>query len=146
MRRALVFASIAVTVGLGFAAAPGPVHANGVNIGINIGVPVPPPAIVVPAPPHFVVVPSTPVYYAPALGVDLFYYGGRYYRHHDGAWFMAPGYRGPWRYLAFEHVPRPVLGVPAPYYHVPPGHLRRFHHRPFESEHGWGRRHHWKHD
>jgi hypothetical protein len=149
MKRALVFGSIALTATLGLAAVPDPLHANGVSIGINLGVPVvPPPAIVVPAPPHFVVVPGTPVYYAPAQGVDLFYYGGRYYRHHDGAWFVAPGYRGPWAFTPFPRVPRPVLAVPPAYYGISPGHFRKFHDRPFRDHHGrgHGHRHHWKHD
>jgi hypothetical protein len=77
---------------------------------------------VVAAPPPLVVVPGTPVYYAPALSVNFFYYGGRYYTFHEGAWFSAIAYNGPWVFAPVARVPRPVLAVPVRYYKVPPGH------------------------
>jgi len=70
-------------------------------------------------------IPDSPVYYAPAVPVDLFFYGGRYYRVHRDAWFSAPRYDGPWHHVAYARVPRPVIAVPARYYKVPPGHWRR---------------------
>lgn len=95
-----------------------------VHIGINVGVPPPPPpAIVLPAPPALTIVPGSPVYYAPALPYDFFYYGGLYYVLHDGYWFSAGSTRGPW--VAVSQLPRPVLAVPARYYKVPPGHWKR---------------------
>jgi hypothetical protein len=51
-----------------------PAHAGDVSIGVNIGVPVPPP-VVIAAPPQVVVVPGSPVYYAPAVGFNLFVRG-----------------------------------------------------------------------
>jgi hypothetical protein len=102
--------------------------ATDVHVGINIGVPVPPPpAIVVPAPPRLVVVPGAPqVSYAPDLSVNFFMYGGSYYTFHDGSWFIASAYNGPWTYVERVHVPAPVLVVPYRYYRVPPGHAKRF--------------------
>ena len=83
-----------------------------------------PPPIVIQTPPQLVVVPGTPVYYAPAVNFNYFVYGGHYYVLHNGAWFYAAGYSGPWTYVALEHVPQPVLAVPAHYYKVPPGHWK----------------------
>ena len=102
-----------------------PAEAGDVNVGINIGVPAPP-AIVIAAPPQLAVVPGSPVFYAPALEVNFFSYGGRYYTYSGGAWFMSRHYRGPWSYVAVAHVPPPVLAVPVAYYRVPPGHVKKF--------------------
>ncbi len=91
----------------------------------------PPPPVVVAAPPvmiqtppQLVVVPGTPVYYAPGVNFNYFAYGGQYYVFHNGAWFYAMAYSGPWTYIALEHVPQPVLAVPVQYYRVPPGHWK----------------------
>src|SRR6185295_14875083 len=93
------------------------VPAVDVHIGINVGVP-PPPPVVVAAPPQLVIVPHSPVYYAPSVPYNYFYYDGRYYTNHEGAWFYATGSGGPWVYV--QHVPPPVLAVPVAYYKVPP--------------------------
>jgi hypothetical protein len=91
-----------------------PADAADVRIGVNIGVPpvvVAPPAPVVVAPP-VVIAPGTPVYY----------YGTSYYTFHNGAWFLGPGYGGPWAYVPVARVPRPIFAVPHAY--------RHFHHGP----------------
>lgn len=107
-----------------------------VHVGINIGIPAPP-SIVFPAPPQLVVVPSTPaVRYAPEVDANLFFYRGRYYTLHDGAWFAAPTYSGPWGYVERVRVPRAVLVVPARYYRVPPSRMRRAYDRPREQHRG----------
>ena len=85
----------------------------------------PPPPVVVAAPPQLVVVPGTPVYYAPALSVNYFVYRGRHYTFHNGSWFVAGAYNGPWTFVAVEKVPQPVLAVPVAYYKVPPGHMKK---------------------
>jgi len=101
--------------------------------------PPPPPLIVVAAPPQLVVVPGTPVYYAPGLSVNYFSYGGWYYTHHNGSWFVAGGYNGPWTFVAVEHVPQPVLAVPVTYYKVPPGHMKKQGGPPPWAGHGKGK-------
>jgi hypothetical protein len=113
-------------------------RAADVHVGINIGVPPPPPPIVVETPPPLVVVPRTPVYYAPDVPYNFFYYEGLYYVFHDGYWFSATTSRGPWAYV--RHVPRPVLAVPVRYYKVPPGHAKR-HGPPPWAGHGRGHGH-----
>jgi hypothetical protein len=96
-----------------------------VNIGINIGTPPPsPPPIVLTAPPQFVVIPGTQVFYAPDVPHNYFFYGGKYYTFHEGAWFLAPAHHGPWTFLAVEHVPPPLRRVPPGYYKVPPAIVR----------------------
>lgn len=95
-----------------------------VNIGISIAVP-PPPRLVVTAPPRVVVVPGTSVYYVPGASFNLFVFGEQYYSFHNGAWFVARSYNGPWSTIAAGRVPRPVLGVPVTYYKIPPGHAGR---------------------
>ena len=71
------------------------------------------------------VVPGLPVYYAPGVDFNLFVYGGRHYRFHDGHWFFATSHGGPWTFVARERVPQPVLAVPVTYYKVPPGHAKK---------------------
>src|SRR5213594_3299966 len=110
--------SLGIVLAAGLLAAPA--RATDVHIGINIGAPPPPPPVVVEAPPPLVVVPATPVYYAPSLPYNYFYYGGLYYTFHDGHWFYAAGFNGPWSFVAIERVPRPILAVPVRYYKVHP--------------------------
>jgi hypothetical protein len=103
-----------------------PASATDVHVGINIGIPAPPP-ILVPAPPRLVVVPGVPaVSYAPDLSANFFVYGGSYYTFHDGSWFVASAYNGPWTYVERVHVPQPLLVVPDRYYWVPPGRAKGF--------------------
>jgi len=113
--RTRIFAGLALAGGL--LLWPLAAHAR-VDVSVNIG----PPPIVLAAPPPLVVVPGSPVYYAPGVSVNLFSYRGRYYSFHEGAWFLAPSHRGPWRVVAVGAVPPPVLAVPVTYYRVPPGH------------------------
>ncbi len=131
----------------------------GVHVGINIGLP---PPLVLPAPPPLVVVPGVPVVqYAPSVDADLFFYGGRYYRYYDDAWFAGPAYGGPWVHVV--RPPRPLFSVPYRYYHVPPGHFRagyyghrHWHGRPYAvgrwhgprpgwHGHGYGHEFHGRH-
>lgn len=121
MIRMIVRLSIVAFAAYGLSVSPA--HAADVKVGVSIGVPAPP-VIALPAPPQLVVVPGTPVYYAPSLSLNFFAYGGRYYTLHDGAWFVATSHTGPWAFVPMDRVPRPVLGVPATYYKVPPGHSK----------------------
>jgi hypothetical protein len=130
-----------------------PAEAGNVNVGVSVGVPVPPPAVVVvtppvvvPAPPppvviatppRMVIVPGSPVHYAPGVDFNLFVYGGRQYRFHEGHWFVATSHGGPWTFVARERVPQPVLAVPVTYYKIPPGHAKRLG-APRGDDHGQG--------
>lgn len=141
MKRTLVLVASTVAATSRLMMMSVPVYADDFSVSINIGAPPPPPAIILPAPPPLVIVPGTPVYYAPSLSVNYFAYGRRYYSHHNGAWFMASSYAGPWSYIAVERVPRPVLAVPVTYYTVPPGHWKRGEDRPPWAGRGRGHRH-----
>jgi hypothetical protein len=93
------------------------------DVKIDIGIGVPP--IVLTTPPSLVVVPGTPVYYAPDVLANLFFYKGRYYTVANGVWSMAPAYGGPWAVIQIGQVPAPVVAVPVEYYKIPPGQLKK---------------------
>jgi hypothetical protein len=95
-----------------------------VPVSVNIGVPIPPPVVLAAPPPLVVVAPVPTVSYVPSASVDLFVFGGLWYYPHRGYWYVGPTYRGPWAHVAVSRLPRPILAVPAPYYRVPPGHLK----------------------
>jgi hypothetical protein len=108
-----------------------------VSVNVNVG----PPPIIFPAPPRVVLVPQTPVHYVPATTYNVFFYNGRYYSFHEGAWFLASSHAGPWAFLPAPQVPPPVLAVPVRYYKIPPGHakkLDRWEGRDDDRGHGRG--------
>jgi len=72
-----------------------------------------------------VVVPGTPVYHAPSVPYNYFYYHWQYYLYHKATWFVAMHYNGPWTVIALEHVPEPILTVPVAYYKVPPSNWKK---------------------
>jgi hypothetical protein len=115
----------------------------GAEVTINIGVP-PPPAVVLPAPPRLVIVPGQPVFYAPEVPYNYFVYGDRHYIFRDGRWFFARTYRGPWRIIATDRVPRQVVAVPVKYYKVPPGHAKKMARDWDDRDDGRGKGHHKK--
>src|SRR6266699_3531365 len=123
MRRTL----FGIVLAAGLLAAPA--RAADVHIGINIGVPPP------------------PVYYAPSLPYNYFYYGGLYYTLHDDHWFYAASFNGPWSFVTVERLPRPIFAVPVRYYkvkpekwkkHGPPPWARHGHEHEHEHGHGHG--------
>jgi hypothetical protein len=103
-----------------------------------------------PAPPRLVVVPEVrAVQYAAAVPVNMFLYGGQYWVFTNGGWLVGPGYNGPWIAVAPQFVPRPILLVPVAYYHVPPGHWKKWNkHQPplWAAEWGpeWSKKRAWK--
>jgi hypothetical protein len=109
-----------------------PAAADGAKVAVKIATPPPPPGVVVsagPPPlavaPTTVVVPGSSVMYVPNASFNLFVYSGRYYSLHNGTWFYAPGYKGPWTVVGSDRVPQPVLAVPVTYYKVPPGRAKK---------------------
>jgi hypothetical protein len=103
---------------------PAGVFAGDVNVNIGIGVGVPPPQVVIPAPPGVVLIPGTHVYFAPDVGVQLFFYSGYWFSLHDGYWFWANDYIGPWYYLPPARIPVAFLHLPPHYYKISPGYKR----------------------
>jgi len=81
------------------------------QVSVQIGIPLPPP-IAVSAPPETVLLPGTGVYVAPGLTVDLFFFGGWWWRPWEGRWYRSQNYRSGWGYYN---------GVPSFYGRVPSG-------------------------
>ncbi|MBV8035579.1 hypothetical protein [Roseateles sp.] len=110
MRRRL----IALCVSLLCAATAAPTNAAvSVSIGINV-----------PVYPQMVVVPGYPVYYAPAVGANFFFYDGMYWVLDGDDWYMSSWYNGPWALVEPAYVPYYVLRVPVRYYMAPPPYFR----------------------
>lgn len=85
----------------------------GVSIGINV-----------PLYPELVRVPGYPVYYAPGLSANYFFYDGLYWVYQRDNWYASNWYDGPWGQVAPEGVPLFVLRLPVRYYRAPPPYFR----------------------
>lgn len=83
-----------------------------VSIGINL-----------PTYPELVVVPGYPVYYAPRLNTNFFFYDGMYWIYQDDNWYASTWYNGPWDIVDPELVPVFILRVPVRYYRQPPAYF-----------------------
>jgi hypothetical protein len=81
----------------------------GVSIGINL-----------PLFPQLVRVPGYPVYYAPQVSSNYFYYDGMYWVYQGDNWYASSWYNGPWGQVTPEVVPLFVLRIPVRYYRNPP--------------------------
>ena len=76
----------------------------------------------VPTYPRLVAVPGYPVYYAPGINGNYFFYDGLYwvFNDDDGNWYQSSWYNGPWSMVPPEAVRLYVLRVPVQYYRRPP--------------------------
>jgi hypothetical protein len=115
-------ASAEVSVGVG-------IQLPGVSIGVNV-----------PAYPRLVAVPGYPVYYAPGLDGNFFFYDGLYWVYDADRWYSSAWYNGPWRFVEPAFVPLFVLRVPVLYYRHPPPYFAGWRRdvAPRWGEH-WGR-------
>ena len=84
-----------------------------VNIGINLG-----------AYPQLVRVPGYPVYYAPQVNSNYFFYDGMYWVYAYDNWYTSTWYNGPWEIVPPDFVPLYVLRVPVRYYRRAPVYFR----------------------
>lgn len=89
------------------------------GVDVNIGINVPLPGLVITGQPALVVIPGTYVYYAPDIGAELFFYHDRWYRHHNGGWYISINYGGPW--IVAREIPTAILKLPPGYRNIPPG-------------------------
>jgi len=112
-------ATAQVSIGIGF---------PGVSIGINL-----------PVYPQLVAVPGYPVYYAPQVNSNYFFYDGMYWVYQRDNWYASSWYNGPWALVSPEAVPLFVLRVPVRYYRQRPVYFRgwRSDAPPHWGEH-WG--------
>jgi hypothetical protein len=111
-----------------------------VSIGINL-----------PVYPRLIPVPGYPVYYAPGIDSNYFFYDGAYWVYENDNWYASSWYNGPWRLVDPFAVPLYVLRVPVRYYRRPPVYFRgwRVNEAPRWGDH-WGhdwatRNHGWEH-
>jgi hypothetical protein len=118
---AMAPAAAQVSIGIGF---------PNVSIGINL-----------PLYPELVPVPGYPVYYAPRLNSNYFFYDGMYWVYQGDNWYASSWYNGPWGLVAREAVPVYVLRVPVRYYRQPPAY---FHGWRSDAPPRWGD--HWGND
>ena len=80
-----------------------------VDIGVNLG-----------AYPRMAPIPGYPVYYAPGLSTNYFFYDGLYWVFDGNNWYDSSWYNGPWENVDPFQVPSPLLQVPVSYYRQPP--------------------------
>jgi hypothetical protein len=80
-----------------------------VSIGINL-----------PLFPQLVPVPGYPVYYAPSVNANYFFYDGMFWVFQYGNWYASTWYNGPWAFVDPVVLPAFILRIPVRYYRVPP--------------------------
>lgn len=85
----------------------------GVHIGINL-----------PVYPTLQRVPGYPVYYAPNVSSNYFFYDGLYWVYDQDNWYSSSWYNGPWHTVDPYYVPSYVLRVPVRYYRHAPEYFR----------------------
>jgi hypothetical protein len=104
------------------------VRTPNVSIGVNV-----------PVYPDLVRVPNYPVYYAPQMNSNYFFYDSVYWVYQDDRWYASSWYNGPWEYVDPFYVPAYVLRVPVRYYRRPPPYFHGWHADapPHWDEH-WG--------
>jgi hypothetical protein len=98
-----------------------------VSVGFGVAVPGLSIGVNVPAYPRLVPVPGYPVYYAPQMGMNLFFYDGMYWVFQNDNWYASTWYNGPWGVMSPWAVPAYLWQVPVRYYRAPPPYFR-----------GWG--------
>jgi hypothetical protein len=69
-------------------------------------------------------VPGYPVYYAPSVNGNYFFYDGMFWIFQRDNWYASTWYNGPWGQVAPNFVPLFILRVPVHYYHEPPSFFR----------------------
>jgi hypothetical protein len=115
--------SAEVDVGIGF---------PNMSIGINL-----------PLYPELVPMPGYPVYYAPEVNANYFFYDGMYWVYLDDNWYASSWYNGPWEWVEPQRVPLFVLRIPVRYYLQPPVYFSGWQsNAPPRWEQHWG--HEWE--
>ena len=94
------------------------------QVSIAIGLPNLSIGINVPIYPEFDRVPGYPVYYAPQMNSNYFFYDGMYWVYESDNWYASSWYDGPWALVSPMAVPVFLLRVPVRYYHHPPAYFR----------------------
>lgn len=87
-----------------FTASPAIAGDVGFDLNVHIGNRTPAP-IIVEEPPLFLVPPTLGFQVAVGVPYDMFFIDGRYYLCKEKAWYVAPGYGGPWAVLKRDRLP-----------------------------------------
>jgi hypothetical protein len=116
------------------------VSAAEAQISIGIGLPNVSIGINLPLYPELVPVPGYPVYYAPRVDGNYFFYDGMYWVYQDDNWYASSWYNGPWGFVDPQVVPLFILRVPVHYYRRPPVYFRGW---QSDGPPRWGQ--HWGH-
>jgi len=74
--------------------------------------------------PDLVQIPDFPVYYAPQLNSNYFFYDGSYWVYEEDNWYTSSWYNGPWDVVEPEDVPLFILRIPVGYYRQPPAYFQ----------------------
>jgi len=98
-----------------------------VSVGIGIGLPGLSIGINLPVFPDLVRVPGYPVYYAPQVDANYFFYDGMYWVYVGDNWYASSWYNGPWSLTSPDSVPLFILRIPVRYYRLPPPYFRSWH-------------------
>lgn len=94
------------------------------QVSISIGFPNMSIGINLPLYPELEPIPGYPVYYAPRLDSNYFFYDGMYWVYQRDSWYASSWYNGPWARVDPEAVPLFVLRIPVRYYRQPPVYFR----------------------
>jgi hypothetical protein len=111
------------------------------EVSIGIGTPHVSIGINLPLFPELVPVPGYPVYYAPQVAGNYFFYDGLYWVYQDDYWYASRWYNGPWWVVEPGVVPLYILRIPVRYYRHPPPYFRGWRH---DAPPRWGQ--HWGRD
>jgi hypothetical protein len=135
--------TIVIFIGITFFMAAGYSNQSSAEVNVNIGIGVPLPQVVIHSPPPVVVIPGTYAYFAPDVGVEIFFYHGYWYRPHHGYWYRARGYNGPWGHVKNSGVPHVLRGLPPDFRHNVQ-HSERIRYTDFKQNwKTWEQKKHW---
>jgi hypothetical protein len=85
-------------------------------------------------------IPGYPVYYAPEVNSNMFFYDGLYWVFDGDQWYASSWYNGPWGRVDQFDVPDYVLRVPVSYYRRAPVYFRSWRaDAPPRWDERWGR-------
>jgi hypothetical protein len=86
-----------------------------VSVSIHIGDPYRGASLAFHSQPRVIMVPGTRVHHAQSFDRDLYQFRNHWYFVEDGSWYRSRSWRGPFRHVQFQAVPREIRRIPARY-------------------------------